>query len=467
MPKSTVLLVYARGGPPPSEAVPKVAATAGRRVHLLLLDPLPATATDAVMPCCDSVTDLTGTRPEPRQLIDTIVELARFTAAEAVLTFSEFALLAVAEACERLGLRGPGPGALQARSKRLMRRTWEAAGLPVPRFRWVDSLADLERAWAALAPPVLLKSAWGAGSIGQVILEEAAQLPGAWEHMRGALSAARARGMSELKAREADFELIAEELIPATTESWYDRPGYGDYLSVEGMVVDGVYHPVCVTGRLPTVADFTELGNMAPCVLPEELQHEVAEVSRRAVDALGLATCGTHTELKLMADRRLCLLETAARFGGLLLTQQIEAIHGVDLVAALTRAHLGQDPGLPDGLLTGRGRCAAGSVNVLATDSRGRPWTTRPVFTPETVDWDRLLSPGSRIRVAPDFTVPSGTRLHGYRPGHGSLNLAGVLLLTAPTPEVLLRDAGAVLDGLETGLAEAAGQERSASVAHG
>ncbi|WP_206506242.1 ATP-grasp domain-containing protein [Streptomyces chrestomyceticus] len=452
---STVLLVYARGGPPPSDAIPKVAATADR-LHLLLLDPLPLPAVALATRCCTSVTDLTAGRPEPGGLTGTIVALARRTAADAVLTFSEFALLAVAEAAERLGLRGPGPGAAKARSKRLMRRAWADAGLPVPRFRPVDSLTDLERAWAELHPPVLLKSAWGAGSIGQVVLERRAQLADAWSHTTGALTAATARGMSELKAGEAHHELIVEELIPATTESWYDGSGYGDYLSVEGMVVDGVYHPVCVTGRLPTVPDFTELGNMAPCVLPEALQHTVSDLSRRAVDALGLGTCGTHTEIKLMADRRLCLLETAARFGGLLLTQQIEAIHGVDLVGALTRAHLGQDPGLPDGLLTGPGRCAAGSVNVLATDSRGRPWATRPVFVPEAVDWDRLLSPGSGIRVAPDFTVPSGTLMHHYRTGHGSLNLAGVLLLTAPTPQVLLHDSYAVLNGLEQALAGAA-----------
>ncbi|CAM5279915.1 hypothetical protein SRIMM317S_00425 [Streptomyces rimosus subsp. rimosus] len=148
---STVLLVYARGGPPPSDAIPKAAA-ATDRLHLLLLDPLPLPAVAPAARCCASVTDLTADRPEPGELIDRIVALARRTAADAVLTFSEFALLAVAEAAERLGLRGPGPGAARARSKRLMRRTWADAGLPVPRFRYVDSLTDLEMGLGRTAP---------------------------------------------------------------------------------------------------------------------------------------------------------------------------------------------------------------------------------------------------------------------------------------------------------------------------
>jgi biotin carboxylase len=274
----------------------------------------------------------------------------------------------------------------------------------------------------------------------------------AWAISKAATVAATAGGMADLAATESHREWIAEEIIPATTESWYQQDGYGDYLSVEGMVHEGRYVPVCITGRLPTVPPFTELGNLAPCVLSSPLQEKIVELSRRAVDALGLRTCGTHTEIKLMADGRLSLLETAARFGGLLLTRQIELIYGLDLVSALIRTLLGSDPGLPAEPL-GVGRCAAGSVNLLGADSTGKPWTTSPEFTPAEINWGQLISPGTRVEVAADFSSPPGTRLRSYDPSLGSLNLGAVLLVEARSPELLLRDAHALLAGAETLLA--------------
>ena len=45
-----------------------------------------------------------------------------------------------------------------------MREVWEAAGVPVPRFRRVSSLDDLRAAAAELTTPLLLKVAGSGGS---------------------------------------------------------------------------------------------------------------------------------------------------------------------------------------------------------------------------------------------------------------------------------------------------------------
>ena len=42
-------------------------------------------------------------------------------------------------------------------------------------------------------------------------------------------------------------QLIAESLIEATTNSWFEDDRYGDYLSVEGMVIKGQYSPLAIT----------------------------------------------------------------------------------------------------------------------------------------------------------------------------------------------------------------------------
>lgn len=49
-----------------------------------------------------------ASRAEHADLVELITTRARAVGADAVLTFSEYAVVAVAEACRRLGLRVPG-----------------------------------------------------------------------------------------------------------------------------------------------------------------------------------------------------------------------------------------------------------------------------------------------------------------------------------------------------------------------
>ncbi|MEU8268968.1 hypothetical protein AB0B89_17595 [Sphaerisporangium sp. NPDC049002] len=453
MTRPPILLVYARGGPPLSDVLPRVAAHA--EVHLLAISAPPAGGGAAIAAHCASVLDATGDGLAGEALAGRIVEAARSVRAQGVLTFSEFALIATTVAADRLGLPGPGGEVIKARSKRLMRRTWAEAGVPVPGFHPVDSVEDLRLAWTLLAPPVLLKTAWGAGSIGQVVVERPEDIPAAYARARAAAEKARQANMAELYVAEPG-ELIAEEIIVSSRSSWHDDARYADYLSVEGLVVEGTYHPVCITERLPTLRPFVERGNLAPSVLPEPLQREIERASVQAVNALGLGTCGTHTEMKLLPGRRVCLLETAARFGGHLLTRQVEAIHGVDLVGALTMASLGNNPGLPRQMITGPGRRAAGSVNMIAADSLGVPWRSTPTFEPTHLDLRSLVSPRSHIEIVPDLTsLPPGTPMASFDPPRGSLNLAGVFYIESPDSRTLAHDAYTILNQLETAMTAA------------
>lgn len=349
-----VLLVYARGGVPPSYAIPKVAAVA--ETHLLVVTRLPASAEAIAAKYCATVFDESDKQLRSHQLVDRIVELAKVLQVDAVLTVAEFALVAVAHACERLGLRGPGPHVARTRNKRLMRQTWAQVGVPVPRWRPTDSPDELFAAWDELNPPLLLKAAWSAAAVGQVLLRRRDDIPRAWNYTRSAVAMAERVGFAELhECGPADF--LADEIIASTTDSWYSDPRYGDHVSVEGVVVGGTYYPVCITAKAPTSAPFTERANFTPCVLGAELQRLIESTARRAVNALELDTCGTHTEMKLMADNRMCLLETAARFGGVMLVREVETVYGVDMVGELTRAALNQPTSLPASMLvepTGR-----------------------------------------------------------------------------------------------------------------
>jgi biotin carboxylase len=384
-----------------------------------------------------------------------IVRTATRFSSDGVLTFSEFCVVPTAEACLLLGLPGPGEGAAQSRNKLLMRQAWERAGVPNPAFLPVDSADELAAARRALGGPVIVKSALGAGSIGQAILAVGSDATSAWHAIEAAELYARSRGLYE-KGLFHGPRFIVEEIIQSTSEGWYEAPGYGDYLSVEGLVVGGVYHPICLTARLPTVPVFVELSNQAPCTLPEHLQHRIAEVCRRAVDALGLDTCATHTEVKLMLDGSVRMLESAARVGGAAVTRELVEVFGVDLLTLQLTAALGERPALPDRLQTGAdARGAAASLSVIAADSTGRPWSALPPFVPDLVDWSELVSPGTTVELVKGVSQEPGSPLPRYHPNTGVLAHAGLLFLCAPDPLTLRADSVRVLDGLEEAMSRA------------
>ncbi|GAA3182182.1 ATP-grasp domain-containing protein [Nonomuraea roseoviolacea] len=447
---NTILYVYAKGGAPLEHAFPRIAGCG--ELHVLALMPLPDTGAESWRAHCASITEV---HAGGEAAVDEIVRHAKAVGADAVLTLSEFAVLAVAHAADRLGLAGAGAtAAAKARDKRLMRESWAEAGVPIPGFRRVSTEADLRAALTELTPPVLLKPAWGAGSIAQLVLRSPDEVPTAWAQVAAALDKGNQVGMSELYETEADRHLLAEEIVTGSVDGWYDVPGYADYVSVEGIVADGVYHPLCVAARLPPIPPFNEVASLMPCVLPEPLQRVVEEVSRQAVDALGLGTCGTHTELKLRAGELPVVIETGARFGGVMITKQVEEVFGLDPIAMLTRQLLGERVVYPERMLV-EGHGAAASVVAVPADSAGNPWRSTPPWLPRAVDWPAILSPGSAIEPVAAFDRPIGQAVPAYDPAAGVANWLGVFMLTAADAETLLRDCNAVLDGLEDGLNQA------------
>lgn len=448
-----ILFVAGIGGPALEYGLPKLARRG--QVHALPLAELSSVQRDEITRHATFVQWGPSSAQGDAEAVELIVRAAETVGADAVVTFSEPAVVAVAEACQRLGLRGPGPNVRRARDKALMRQVWRDAGVPVPRFVPVRSGADLEVAGRELERPFLLKSAWSSGSIGQVLVQADDDLRAVWSRVQDFITRAVQEGEGDHAEPDGMRQFVAEEIIRSSVEGWYDQPGYGDYLSVEGIVAGGRYHPICVTGRLPTIEPFTELSNQAPCVLAEPKQRILEHWARRAVDALGLDTCGTHTELKLLPDGTVCLLESAARLPGAMVTREVEEVYGIDLIDLLVGELLGEngEAAYPERMLVATDRpVAAATVALIATDSAGRPWRHHPPFDPERVAWGHLVSPGTRVEVVRGATVPPGTPMPRYDVAAGVMNFAGLLFLTAADPSTLQADTYSIIDGLEHAL---------------
>lgn len=440
-----VLFVHAKGGPPLGHALSRVAAKSA--VHVLALSALPAAVEATATRLCASV--LVPDEAERHDLVSLIAGRAEEVGADAVVTFSEYAVVAVAEACEKLGLAGPGVSCALARDKRLMRRTWQQHGTSQPRFRPVATEQDLHEAAAELSFPLLLKAAWSAGSTAHQIIRSPHEVRAAWDASREVMAASAQLGYAELHVADADADFVVEEIVQGSPGEWFDEPGWGDYVSVEGVVVDGEFKPVCLTGRMPTVRPFTERAGITPAPLPLHAQERVVALAREAVDALGLANCGTHTEIKLGADGQMWVIETAARFGGAMTLPQIEEVFGLDLAGMLTDHLLGREVSWPEHALTPQdARGAAGALVVLAVDGAGDAWPDRRVWDFPAVTAAVPLSDGSRLSVVADSSLPDGTPVPVYDPAAGANTMAALCRLSADDPQTVVRDFQTLVDAL-------------------
>lgn len=380
--------------------------------------------------------------------MDLICRHARIVGARAVMTLSEYAVVAVAHAGRRLGLAGVGPNVEAARDKRQMRSRWHEAGVPVPGFAPVDRAADITEAFARLRPPLLLKAAWSAGSTAHVRVRDEAQAERAWQLGRSVMADSAAQGYAELHSVHGGVsDFLLEEIVTGDASAWFEGEGWGDYVSVEGIVADGVYHPLCINGRMPTIPPFTERAGLAPVALPAEAQRRIEEVSRQAVDALQLENCATHTEIKLGADGEMWVIETAARFGGVMTTRQVETVYGLDMLGMLVRQLLGEKVDYPERMLT-RGEGAAGSLVILAADAEGRPWSELPPWDFDAVDWPALLGDGSHIELVREASLPPGTPMPAYEEAGGANAMAALCFVTAASEQELIADCENVVAAL-------------------
>ncbi|MFJ6749262.1 acetyl-CoA carboxylase biotin carboxylase subunit family protein [Streptomyces sp. NPDC091266] len=442
---SKVLFVHAKGGPPLGYALSRVAARSA--VHLLALSALPPTVAASAERRCASV--LIPTEQERHDLVALIVGHAQAIGADAVVTFSEYAVVAVAEACEKLGLAGAGNSCVAARDKRMMRRTWHERGIAQPRFRPVATERDLHDAAAKLTFPLLLKAAWSAGSTAHRILRTPQEAPAAWEQARHVMAESAQLGYAELHVADAGADFLVEEIVQGSAGEWFEEPGWGDYVSVEGVVIDGTFHPVCLSGRMPTVAPFTERAGITPAPLPPAAQERVIALARDAVDALELGNCGIHTEIKLGADGRMWVIETAARFGGAMTVPQIEEVFGLDLIGMLVDHLLGKPVSWPARARTPEeARGAAGSLVVLAVDGAGDAWQDRRVWDFPAVTAAVPLSDGSSLTVVGENSLPDGTPVPVYDPAAGANTMAALCLLSATDPQTVLHDFRTLVDAL-------------------
>lgn len=237
---------------------------------------------------------------------------------------SDVAAPTVAYIAEKLGLVGnPYEVALRANNKYLMRQAFSVAGIPCPTYRKITSFEQLNL--EAFQLPLIVKPTDRSGSLGITKVERLEDLHDAVE-----------------TALQCSFkqEAIVEEYIE------------GREISVEFISYQGKHYPLQITDKETTGAPhFVELAHHQPSSLSDEMFNMIYDITRNALNALGITDGASHSEYKITKGGRVVVMEIGARMGGDFIGSDLVRLStGYDFVKGVIEIALGtfKEPKISD-----------------------------------------------------------------------------------------------------------------------
>ncbi len=260
--------------------------------------------------------------------VEQVIEVATKQHVDGVLAISSDRAVAPAAAvAAALGLPGIGVDVAHGfTNKGEMRARLAYAGIPQPRSRLIASPAEIEAAFAALAPPVVLKPADSGGQRGIFLVET--------------VEAIRAH-LPETFAVSRRGQAILEE--------------YLDGIELNGLLAvrDGDATVLTLSDRLRPSGIGFGVGwiHMFPSVLPETTLNEASDLAVAAVRALGLRDGIAFPQLIATTDG-VRIVEAAARIAAGQMADLVSYGTGINLFEIAFAQALGD--AVPDDLVTRR-----------------------------------------------------------------------------------------------------------------
>lgn len=272
-------------------------------------------------------------------VVERITEIGRFFNVSAITTNNELFVLPIAKASENLNLNGASvEGAKKARDKYLMRNSFNNANLKKVKCEPVNTYEDLKKAKNTIGFPFILKPTYLASSIGVTLFLNDEDIEERFKNLESFINT-----ITVPKSVNPSCKFVAEEYLKGEPTEWYGSDLYGDYVSVEGIMKNGEYFPLSITDKSPQTG-FTETSHITPSVLSNDKQKIIYEAAREANKSLGLKYCATHTEMKLLPNLEVGLIETAARFGGWNIIPNIDRVKSINspslLIDAITEKNI-------------------------------------------------------------------------------------------------------------------------------
>lgn len=235
-----------------------------------------------------------------------------------VTTSSDVAVPTLAFVADKLGLKGVSPEVAElCVHKGKMRNALHRKGCAVPRYQVFESEPDS----IDFTPPFVVKASDRSGSRGVSIVHSMYE----W---REAFRAAKEESFSG--------DVVIEEFFE------------GRQFSVEMISNDGKHHFCGLTEEFFYNGEGgCEKGNLVPGRLSDELTEKVIFEVCRALDALGLHSGPSHSEIRVNDSGECCIIEIGARLGGDFRNRLVRLAYGIDLDALVINQALGYSQDFP------------------------------------------------------------------------------------------------------------------------
>ena len=235
---------------------------------------------------------------------------------------SDVAAPTVAYVAEKMGLVGNSyESAVRANNKYLMRESFSEYDVPCPKYMVstpntlntpavLDGLRDFQY-------PIIIKPSDRSGSLGVSKICTPGEFYPAIK-----------------QAMDVSFrhEAMIEEFIE------------GREISVEFISYHGIHFPLQITDKVTTEAPhFVELEHHQPSTLPDEMFAKIYDITKTALNALGLTNGASHAEYRITPEGRIVVMEIGGRMGGDFIGSDLVRLStGYDFVKGVIDVALGE-----------------------------------------------------------------------------------------------------------------------------
>lgn len=245
---------------------------------------------------------------------ETILNICQKSNIDGICTIaSDVAAPTVAYVANQMGLVGNDyDAAVRANNKYLMREAFMKNNVPCPKYRMVTSSNQVNE----FDFPLIVKPSDRSGSLGVTKVNSRFEL-------ESAIDCAIEKSFKK--------QAMVEEFIE------------GREISVEFISYNGIHYPLQITDKVTTEAPhFVELEHHQPSTLSKHQFDNIYDITRRALNSLGLTNGASHSEYKITKDGRIAIMEIGGRMGGDFIGSDLVRLStGYDFVKGVIEVALG------------------------------------------------------------------------------------------------------------------------------
>lgn len=316
--------------------------------------------------------------------VENSIKAAKKYNIDGVIPLNDYGLKTASMIAESLGLIGIKPEvADRAVDKRLMREAWANAGVPCPEFRILKIFEEAKDAVEEIGFPVIAKPP---------------------DSMGGSRGVLKINDREELK-RAFDF---AKEY---SMSGWILIEEYvtGDECSVESITYNGKTQVLGISDKTKLPPPYrVDKSVTYPTKHPIAIQKEIEEITKKAIDAIGIDMSASHLELSV-TDKGIKLFEIGARTGGggVIPAIQIPVTYGVNMMKETIKIALGERPDVS------KGNKLCGSVFRFITPKPGKVKSVSGVE--EALNLEGVVAGACFVKPGDTVNpIKSGTDRPGY-----------------------------------------------------